>query len=254
MKASDETKYLHNEEVHNLDDPQRIVPVLIDKFKPKSVLDVGCGIGNFLSEFKKGGVQKVLGVDGAWVDRKILHKYLNEEEFQDSDLEKPIKLDQKYDLVISLEVAEHLKLSSAEIFVKSLVDAGDIVVFSAAIPGQGGQNHVNEQPLSYWKKIFESYDFSLYDELRSMIWNDTSVSWWYRQNMVIFKSNSKFGFKPSSEEMIDVVIPELFDNRIGVIRSYQDRIDQINDGNLSYIFYLKLIIKKTLNLFGVRFR
>ena len=138
-------KYVHQEEVHNLISPAEIVPVIYKLFQPKSVVDIGCGIGTFLHCFKKEGVNHILGVDGEWVNKKLLHRYINSDEFLLADLEESLKLDTQFDLVLSLEVAEHLKKESADIFVQNLISAGKLILFSAAIPQQGGQNHINEQ-------------------------------------------------------------------------------------------------------------
>ncbi len=96
------TKYIHDETVHNLNAPNRIVPEVIQLVNPQSVVDIGCGIGTFLHVFKMNGVSDVLGIDGPWANKKLLKKYINPEEFQEWDLEKEIKLNKKYDLVVSL--------------------------------------------------------------------------------------------------------------------------------------------------------
>ena len=96
------TKYKHEEHVHNLESPNQIVPEIIKLLAPKSVVDVGCGIGTFLNVFKKNHVQDVLGIDGSWVNRDLLHKHISEEEFKECNLEEPIQLEKKYDLALSL--------------------------------------------------------------------------------------------------------------------------------------------------------
>ena len=148
------TPYVHDETVHNVQAANEIVPALIDIFHPHSVLDFGCGIGTFLSVFKRLGVNDVLGVDGPWVDQHMLEKYLASNEFLEADLRHFVRMSRNFDLVISLEVAEHLDERHADVFLDSITAAGDTIVFSAAIPGQGGQNHLNEQPLSYWIQKF----------------------------------------------------------------------------------------------------
>ena len=95
-------------------------------------------------------------------------------------------LNKKFDLLISLEVAEHLPKESADIFVKSLTTHSDFILFSAAIPGQGGQYHVNEQWPNYWNEKFVDNGYEAFDILRSHFWNNENVFWWYKQNMVIY--------------------------------------------------------------------
>jgi SAM-dependent methyltransferase len=178
-------KYKHKESVHRLKDANIIVPEIIKLLNPKSVLDIGCGLGTFLHVFKRLGINDILGIDGAWVNRRLLFQYISPEEFQEWNLEKEIKLSKKYDLVLSLEVAEHLSEESSDIFVKSLTNAGNLILFSAAIPYQGGQNHINEQWMTYWEDKFSKNNFKIYDIIRPIFWDNPEVFWWYKQNMVL---------------------------------------------------------------------
>src|SRR5262249_16044265 len=151
--------------------------------EPKSVVDVGCGIGTFLNVFLENGVNDVLGIDGAWVDRGQL--YIDEKYFVEADLEQPLKPGRKFDLAICLEVAEHLRPESADAFVEWLCSLSDTIVFSAAIPGQGGDNHLNEQPFEYWQNKFAVHDFHFYDVFRNRYWQNDEIDCWYRQNMFL---------------------------------------------------------------------
>lgn len=179
-------KYIFEESIHNLDAPNEIVPIIMDLINPKSVIDIGCGIGTFLYCFKKFGTKKILGVDGKWVNKSLLDKYLSPDEFLEFDIECPFEINEKFDLVVSLEVAEHLCAESADIFINNLISCGNVVLFSAAIPLQGGQNHVNEQWLDYWEEKFNNYNFVVHDVLKPLLWNNPKVFCWYKQNMVIF--------------------------------------------------------------------
>jgi hypothetical protein len=131
-----------------------------------------------------------LGLDGKWVNKELLLKYISEPEFREVDLEQPIKLDKTYDLVVSLEVAEHLSEKSADTFVQSLADAGKIILFSAAIPKQGGFNHVNEQWPEYWIKKFKTHDYIFHDIIRGRIWDHPDVEVCYKQNIFIVAHES----------------------------------------------------------------
>jgi hypothetical protein len=106
--------------------------------------------------------------------------------FMVHDLRKPLHLNHRFDLVVSLEVAEHLPPESAVSFVNTLCQLGDVVLFSAAIPFQGGEHHVNEQWPDYWAAMFESRGYFACDIIRPLIWNDARVSWCYRQNTFLF--------------------------------------------------------------------
>ena len=131
--------------VHNLKDPEIIVPVIMEMLRPQSVVDVGCGTGTFLHVFENHGVKKILGLDGDWVNREQLAKNISPDKFMVVDLEKGIDVDEKFDLAVCLEVLEHLGEEYADNVVKSLTQLSNIILFSAAIPGQPGQNHVDGQ-------------------------------------------------------------------------------------------------------------
>lgn len=183
-----QTKYLHTSKMHNMESPRIIIEKVMEITKPKSVIDFGCGLGTFLKAFKEKGINDVLGLDGNWVDRLLLEEYLDKNEFVEVDLECKIDVKKKYDLAISLEVAEHLNKEKAAIFVENLVNASEVILFSAAIPFQGGQNHINEQWIEFWQEEFSKHNYFFYDVIRKKIWNNENVKWWYKQNMFIVSS------------------------------------------------------------------
>jgi SAM-dependent methyltransferase len=234
------TKFEHNSNLHNLDSPNLLVPEILQFVNPKSVVDFGCGLGNYLHVFKKNGVEEILGINGPWVEKEQLFKYIKPEEFLERDIEKEITLNKQFDLVVSLEVAEHLTENSAETFVQNLVNAGDVILFSAAIPGQGGQNHINEQWLSYWEKMFLKHDYVVHDVIRPIIWDNPKIRSWYKQNMV-FITSRKAEFKTESEScpMRDIVHYETFSRKIQIMESFYS-------GNQSKLFYLKLLLKSII--------
>ena len=164
---------------------EEIVPLILELIHPKRLIDVGCGMGEWLSVFIKHGVSDILGVDGDWVDKDAL--LIPKEKFLPFDLRKPIRMDKQFDLVISLEVAEHLSEECAETFVDSLTALGPAIVFSAAIPFQASPpHHINEQWPEYWVKLFQNRGYVVIDCLRKKIWDNNNVEWWYAQNMLIF--------------------------------------------------------------------
>ena len=165
---------------------QVVIPILIDAYKNglQSVIDIGCGRGVWLDEFKKLGVVKVKGRDGPWVQGA--NPLINDVEFEATDLSTPYTEPKKFDLAMTLEVAEHIDEENADTFVDSLAKLSDTIMFSAAIEGQGGQHHVNERPLAYWIKKFAKHGFRPFDPIRPRVWEDDEVCWWYRQNIVIF--------------------------------------------------------------------
>lgn len=163
---------------------ERVLPFLDRWVRPKSVVDVGCGVGTWLSVWRELGVSSVVGVDGDYVDRSLL--MIEKGSFIAHDLSRPIPDLGGFDLVMSLEVAEHLPAESAAQFVAGLTSLGPVVMFSAAIPSQGGTNHVNEQWPEYWARLFANYGYDVMDCLRREIWNDEGVEWWYAQNTFLY--------------------------------------------------------------------
>jgi Methyltransferase domain len=194
------------------DSAAMVVPLIMSLFPgTKSVIDVGCGVGAWLSAFSANGVPHIRGLEGGQPAPHQLK--IPASAIQAADLSNPPEITERYDLALSLEVAEHLPQSSARSFVAYLCGLSDHVVFSAAVPEQGGVNHINEQPLSYWRDLFAEQGYTLYDCLRPRIWNDTRIKVWYRQNMVVAISGkvASGNLRPMSpEDLIDVVHPELF--------------------------------------------
>jgi SAM-dependent methyltransferase len=161
-----------------------VVPIVLALFRPKSVVDVGCGTGSWALAFSDHGVADYVGVDGDYVDRSMLR--IPDDRFKSADLQKPIGLGRRFDLACSLEVAEHLPPESAEAFVAELTSLADVVLFSAAIPNQGGMDHVNEQWPTYWAGLFAKRGYIAADCIRPRIYGDPSVEWWYQQNILVF--------------------------------------------------------------------
>ena len=163
---------------------QQVIPI-VQKFVPvRSVCDVGCGVGTWLRAFLEAGVHDVLGVDGCYVDNYLLE--IPGSAFYRADLRQALRLDRSFDLAMSIEVAEHLPESRSISFVEDLTRLAPVVLFSAAIPRQGGTNHINEQWQSHWAAIFARYDFVSCDVLRPLIWDNAEIARWYRQNILLF--------------------------------------------------------------------
>lgn len=227
-------QFNHNLETYNTKAAQIVVPIIIEKFNPKSVLDIGCGIGTWLSVFKENGVNEIFGVDGEWVDKNKLGVFIEEKDFLSFDLRNELCLDKKFDLVLSLEVAEHIDEEFADNFVKSLVNHSDLIVFSAAIPFQVGENHVNEQWPSYWIEKFAMHGLYPDDFLRRLIWDNKDVDFWYRQNILVFcKEKQRIDF-------FNIVHPDQYLVKIMQINSLSSEIEK---SNLSINHFLKLKLK-----------
>jgi SAM-dependent methyltransferase len=177
---------------------QAIVPALVELVRPRSVVDVGCGVGTWLECFAQHGVTDVFGVDGDHVRRSQLR--IAEREFEGIDLAKPFRMRRRFDLVLCLEVAEHLPPQSAPDIVESLVRLGDVIAFSAAIPHQGGILHLNEQWPAYWSELFARLGFASIDCLRDRFWDDPRVDTWYAQNLIFYVRHDRIeDFSPLAE-------------------------------------------------------
>lgn len=174
-----------------------IVPMLLELMvsnKPQSAVDFGCGLGAWLKALQENGVSSVLGVDGNYVDRRRLQ--ISESVFKVADLERDPPRVEPFDLALCIEVAEHLPEGAARLLVERVAEAAPVVLFSAAVPGQGGTHHVNEKWPSYWAKHFAELGFRMTDPIRPQILGDRRVEWWYRQNLVVFVRTEALGKYP----------------------------------------------------------
>ena len=160
------------------------VPLILEAISPRSVVDLGCGLGAWLAVFKTHGVEDVLGYDGPWVDRSQL--LVAPPEFEGADLREPLAVERRFDLAICLETAHMLDGEHAAPLVASLVALAPVVVFSAGIPGQGGTNHRNEQWPGYWADLFGEHGYAASDPFRLALWEQPDVKWWFAQNMLCF--------------------------------------------------------------------
>ncbi|MGR3804791.1 class I SAM-dependent methyltransferase [Marinibacterium profundimaris] len=163
---------------------QAMISVLQPWLNSRSVLDLGSGRGVWLKEWQDDGVEDVVGVDGDYVDRSRLA--IAPERFHAADLTRPFDLGRRFDLAQSLEVGEHLPRAASATLVDSLTRHADRVLFSAAVTGQGGEFHVNEQPLSFWQDLFAERGYSAFDCARPMLAGMEGVEPWYRYNTILY--------------------------------------------------------------------
>lgn len=236
-------KYIHHSRVYNFEAAQEIVPYLIGLLNPNSVVDVGCGIGTWLKVFLDHKIEDCLGIDGEYIDKNLLT--IKDRFFISYDLEKYYSCNRKFDLVISLEVAEHLKEDSADNFINTLTDLSDVVVFSAAIPNQGGQNHLNEQEPQYWTTKFEEKGFTCFDVLRPIFWNNDKVDCWYKQNIFLFTKNEVLKSKLVDFETFSkshIVHPDLLKIKEGELIAIKKNHQLIISGKKEKRFYWGLFI------------
>jgi SAM-dependent methyltransferase len=168
---------------------QEIIPLLLEHYRPSSAVDVGCGVGSWAKALEECGVEDVIGIDSNYIDQNML--MIDRTHFLAVDLAQSFDLERKFDLVVSVEVAEHLPYDRASGFVRDLADLGDVILFSAALPYQAGVNHLNENWLEFWAILFMRSDFVAVDLVRPTIWYNRSISYWYRQNILVFIKKQK---------------------------------------------------------------
>lgn len=180
----------------SIESAKHIIPILMENIKVKSVLDIGCGQGTWLSIWQELGVKDVIGIDGKYVDKTNL--LIPENLFYARCLNEGFALNRKFDLVQSLEVAEHLPGKNARNFVKNIVAHGNIILFSAAPKGQGGHHHINEQDYNYWKDIFYEYGYIAVDFLRPIIRCNSKICPWYRYNTILYVAENELINLPDS--------------------------------------------------------
>jgi Methyltransferase domain len=183
------------------------------RFHPfSSVVDVGCGGGSWLRAALDLGAARAAGYDLVPVPDEALA--VDRGLITITDLSRPIEGAGRYDLAVSTEVAEHIPEACADVFVDNLCRFSDIVLFSAALPYQGGIHHKNENWVEYWNRKFRHRDYVCFDIFREVFWNDTRIPYFYRQNCLLFvrtkwsKAMEARGLTPSVEPR-SLVHPEL---------------------------------------------
>ena len=230
--------YQHTTEIHNSKDALEILPFVFKYIHPESIIDIGCGNGSWLEAAKKLGVRQVLGVDGIKLDNNNL--LINEDEFILHDLTRPLELGKTYDLTISLEVAEHLPESASDTFVANICEHSDVVLFSAAIPNQGGQFHINEQWPEYWHQKFKAHGFLAYDLLRQEFWNNSNVFCWYSQNMIIYAKDGIMDDAILPNDMVNgLVHPHIYKRKITHPRYLKNNYDLFRLIGKTFIILIK---------------
>ncbi len=201
------TAEIHKNEYRGSRQSARVIlPLVLREYQGlTSIVDVGGGVGAWLDAAFEIGFTNLILIDSAYVDRSQIR--IEQIKLINHNLENQLpSIDMKFDLAVCVEVAEHLNESRAESFIKDLCQLSDLILFSAAIPGQGGYKHVNEKWLSYWVAKFEENDYRPRDILRKQIWENNDVDWWYRQNIILFER----GENDTENPPLDLVHPEQF--------------------------------------------
>jgi SAM-dependent methyltransferase len=201
-------------ESQGLNSAREVLPFLRELINPQSVVDVGCGTGEWLSVWQELGVEEITGVD--FQPGEILK--IPKTAFVQQDLTQPFSLPRQYDLAMSLEVGEHLPQESSGTFVGTLTQLAPVVLFSAAIPSQGGTGHINEQWPDYWASLFEKFDYVALDCLRPRFWENPRVTSYYAQNMVLYAKRDHHVEDLPTFNMQRFVHPGLFQDQASELK------------------------------------
>jgi len=198
--------YPFHEDIWAVDGPKRVLIAATELLELKqafTVIDIGCGPGVWLECCKQLGAETVLGVDGSIIPADLEHLMAHER--IQADLTQPLVLSKardSFDLAICTEVAEHLPAAAADVLVESITCCSPSVIFSAAGPDQAGSGHINCQWPEYWQAKFNSLGFRCDDALRWIVWDDSQVEPWYRQNLMTAQQASTAGSEPRIKRVI----------------------------------------------------
>lgn len=235
------SSFIYDPVLYNKRSARQLLPWLFKKIPVRSVVDIGCGIGTWLAVAKELGINDLKGYDHSNYDHSTFVIPANL--FSKVDLSSKIKDSRKYDLALCLEVAEHLPDSSADTLIEALCSLSDIVLFSAAIPGQPGQNHINCQWPEYWQQKFQKEGFNAFDIIRDTFWSNEDLEWWYRQNIILFSRSVVFaGYSFHETQLRRLIHPDLYSLKMEKIEELQKiKIETVFRPSL--LFACKTLIK-----------
>jgi SAM-dependent methyltransferase len=189
----------------------RVLGALPPGLPRRRIADVGCGTGTWLAAALDAGSETAYGLEGDWVQPAMLDD--PRIDFRAANLEQPFELPPA-DLVLSLEVAEHLSPGRAPGFVADLTASAPAILFSAAIPGQGGVGHLNERWHSFWARLFAEHGRLAYDVVRPKVWSDEAIPAWYRQNAILYldaATAAALKLQPTDPALLDIVHPAFWE-------------------------------------------
>ena len=169
-----------------------IVPILLSYVQPRSVVDIGCGLGTWLKAFRAAGITDVMGYDGDYVDRGAL--LIEPSRFCPTDLRADGRLQRSFDFTGGRRTPAG---TVCPLFRAPPHFRRPVVLFSAAIPGQGGTDHINEQWQDYWRDLFLSENFHPVNIIRPAVWGLPEVDFWYQQNSILYCSAAFLSAHPN---------------------------------------------------------
>ena len=159
--------------------------------EPKSVIDVGCAIGDYVLYWKNNLNVPAWGIEGS----EAVLPYIVTEHVFIYDLRFPVPMAHRADLCTCLEVAEHIEPEYADQFISNLVGFSNHILLSAAPPGAGGHYHVNCQDKSYWIRKMAEHKYEYNVTITTMIkfelkpWRHRKEL--YHNNLLFFQGEEK---------------------------------------------------------------
>lgn len=161
--------------------PSGLIDKALQIFNPTSVLDLGCGTGQAVSYFMEKGVPIVLGVEGSAV---VIAQAKSSNCITQFDLNKELNLNREFDMIFSYEFVEHIHPKYVDILLKNFSKHSNLIVLSAARPGQGGLGHFNEQYPEYWIEKFKNEGYNYDDESTQILKAAEKI---YPENILVFR-------------------------------------------------------------------
>ena len=241
-------EYDHALNMHSLEGPREVFTRLVPGYVPTSILDVGCGTGTWLRAALDTGVEEAVGIDGVDIPPEKL--LIPRDCFLVRDFTRSVDLGRRFDVALCLEVAEHIDREYAATLVRTLTRHSDLIVFSAAVPGQDGQHHVNCEPPCEWQRRFNDEGYVCDDEIRWRLWLEEKLEPWYRQNIFIARRNEALAAKEPRIKM--VIHPDMLPHFLPAVT-----IRKIEHGSMPANWYLQtpakaLAVKAMRKCFGYR--
>lgn len=233
---------------HSLSGARHALAYLLSGNEFSSLLDVGAGVGNWLRAAREMGIDDVLGIDGIAADLTDLH--VEASRIKIFDLREPVWLGRRFDVVLCLEVAEHLHEEWAATLVRTLCTHGEVIFFSGAVPGQHGEHHVNCRWPTYWQALFNERGFMCRDDVRPMIWNDSMIEPWYRQNIFSARFDPDNAGKESRIQHL--IHPDMTPHMDFPDSPTAKRHLDLSQGKYHPTHYLRLLNRSVGKRFGMR--
>lgn len=191
-----------------------VAEYLADRISVRSLVDLGCGQAIILARVAvRCNAKELMGIDGSYAASRVR---IPPNRFLPLDLETAnlhMLVQNSFDLAMCLEVVEHLTFPAADRIIDWMCGHASVILFSAAIPGQGGYGHINEQWPSYWIERFKRRDFEVDGAVRAALWDRQEIPCYYRQNLLMFYRRGTVMRVAGSDFTQDVVHPELYTDK-----------------------------------------